>query len=97
MKALSPDEIISELKLLGVNMTRRTLLNYEKQHLIEEPERGGGGTGGRWTNYPDGTVDMAFQAYKIMKLCKNKDQVRYYLNQSDEIKQIILKFLMVLN
>jgi hypothetical protein len=47
-------------------MTRRTLLNYEKWALIPLPMRGGGGPGGRWTDYPEETVAEAYAAWALM-------------------------------
>lgn len=64
---MSPDEVIKQLKeKLGVEISRATLLRYEKQKLIPEPERGGGGAGGRWTDYPEKTVAETYAAWSLM-------------------------------
>jgi len=63
---VSPDEVIIKLELLGVKMTRRTLLNYEKWGLIPKPERGGGGPGGRFADYPDRTIEETYAAWSLM-------------------------------
>lgn len=64
---MKPDEVIDELKKLGVEMSRSTLLNYEKWGLIPEPKRGGAGKGkGRTTDYPDDTPAEACAAWALM-------------------------------
>lgn len=56
-----------ELRSMDVNITRRTLLRYEKANLIPEPIRGGQGRGkGRTTDYPDSTASEAFAAYYLL-------------------------------
>ncbi len=65
---MSPDEVIEKVsRLINAKITRRTLLNYEKQRLIPIPERGGGGAGGRWTDYPDCTVTEFATAWLLSK------------------------------
>ncbi len=63
---MTPDEVIEKLKDKKISLTRRTLLNYEKWGLVESPERGGGGTGGLWTNYSPKTIYEAYAAFKLM-------------------------------
>lgn len=64
---VKPDEVISKLERIGVKITRRTLLNYEKFGLIPEPKRSGAGKGkGRTTDYPDETPAEAFAAYCLL-------------------------------
>ena len=47
-------------------MTRQTLLNYEKWELIDQPQRGGGGTGGFWTDYSKLAVIQASAASMLL-------------------------------
>lgn len=64
---MTPDEVIAELKKLGIKISRSTLLNYEKQGLIPGPKRGGAGKGkGRTTDYPDETP-AEFYASHVLK------------------------------
>lgn len=63
---MNPNEVINQLEKLGVEISRATLLRYEKQELIPLPKRGGGGAGGRWTDYPPDTVAEAYAAWALM-------------------------------
>ena len=50
-----------------INISRHTLLRYEKAGMIPEAQRGGGGRGvGRWSDYPPQTVEMAAIAYNLI-------------------------------
>lgn len=65
---MTPDEVIEQLSLIGAQLSRTTLVRYEKQALIPYPERGSlGRAGGRWTDYPDSTVSEAFAAWVMMR------------------------------
>ena len=64
---MTPDEVLAQLKLLGVKISRPTLSRYEKQRLIPVPKRGSlGRGGGRWTDYPPETVAEAFAAWALL-------------------------------
>jgi hypothetical protein len=63
---LTPDEVCEALVAIGANVSRRTLLHYEEAQLIPKPDRGGGGRKGRYTNYPDWTVEEAFAAWSLI-------------------------------
>ena len=63
---MSPDEVIKKVSLLGVDISRATLLRYENQELIPKPKRGGGGAGGRWTDYPETTVEEVVAAWSLL-------------------------------
>ena len=64
---MTPDEVIEQLKKIGVEMSRPSLTRYEKQGLIPKPERGALGRGrGRWTNYPPETVAEAYAAWGLL-------------------------------
>lgn len=62
---MTPDEACNALTSIGADVSRRTLLNYEKANLIPIPERGGGRKG-RYTNYPNGTIEEAFAAWSLL-------------------------------
>jgi len=63
----TPDQVIELLQQMRVNITRRTLLRYEKGKLIPEPIRGGLGQGrGRVTEYPNETAEEAYAAYMLI-------------------------------
>ena len=66
MATYSPDDVVTKLATLNVNVSRRTLLNYETWDLIDKPKRGGGGTGGRWTEYPRGVVEQSYAAWCLL-------------------------------
>lgn len=54
---VTPDEVIEKLREHGVDITRRTLFNWETDGLIPEAKRGSYGQGGgKWTHYPDETI-----------------------------------------
>ena len=78
---MSPDEIIVKLSSVGVNLTRRTLLNYEKWELIPKAKRGGGGAGGKWTEYPDNTILEAYAAWTLMN-----GRYLEYIDEEDDMK-----------
>lgn len=63
---MNPEEFIVEVNSQGIKVTRSTLLNYEKWGLISTPERGGGGTGGFWTNYPFTTIFEFVAGWKLL-------------------------------
>lgn len=71
VEGVTPDEVIQALKEHGISISRQTLLNWEKQGLIPEAERGSYGQGGgKWTDYPDETLPEA------LTLCFLKDVYR---------------------
>lgn len=64
---MTPDEVIEQLKKIGIEISRPTLTRYEKQGLIPNPKRGGlGRGGGRWTDYPDNTIEEAYASWQLM-------------------------------
>lgn len=75
---MSPDEIITNLRPLNINISRRTLLNYEVEKLISEPVRGGNGRGrGRTTEYNENAWKEVYVAYRMLHGMKfSKDIIR---------------------
>ncbi len=63
---MSPDEILEDLNKIGVKLSRSSLMRYENQDLIPKPARGGGGPGGRFTDYPYETVYEARAAWALL-------------------------------
>lgn len=63
---MTPDEVCEALSIIGADVSRRTLLHYEEAGLIPTPERGGGGRKGRFTDYPEWTVEEAFVAWRFI-------------------------------
>lgn len=63
---MSPDEVVERLSMLGIQVTRRTILNYENWGLIQQAERGGGGTGGRWANYHKAAIAEIYAAWSLI-------------------------------
>lgn len=63
---LTPDEVIEVLRDHGLDITRRTLFNWEKAGLVPEAERGSFGQGGgKWSDYPDETIPEALTAHLL--------------------------------
>ncbi len=66
---LTPDRIIAELETRGLDITRRTLLNWEKAGLIPKAKRGSYGQGGgKWADYPAETIPEALAAQLLKKV-----------------------------
>lgn len=63
---LTPKEVLEILKEIGVKITRKTLLDYEKLKLIPKPYRGEGGTGGRVPRYHLDTICEAYAAWSLL-------------------------------
>lgn len=75
---MSPNEVIDQLSKIGIDISRATLLRYENQELIPKPSRGGGGAGGRWTDYPDDTVLWAEIAWRLIHGEYGGTEIRKY-------------------
>ena len=58
---LEPDEVIAKLKGLGVDISRKTLYNWEKWGLIPEPVF----RNSRTTEYPDHAWAEAYASYRL--------------------------------
>lgn len=73
---MKPDQVIEKMKESGVTISRQTLRNYEKWHLIPEAKRGNAGRGrGRTTDYPDNTPNEALKVFKSFRDVKaNRDR-----------------------
>lgn len=63
---MNPDQVLEGLSKIDVAITRRTLLNYENGGLIAKATRGGGGPGGRFSLYPEGTIEEAYAAWALL-------------------------------
>ena len=78
---MSPDEVLFELKKLGIEMTRRSLARYEAWELIPEAVRGGLGRGrGRTSDYSKDAVGDAYVAWRLMNEFKYR--------KAEEIKEL---------
>ena len=67
-KHYTPDEVLNVLKSRGVNISRRTLLNYQKWHLIPQADKTNEGRGtGVVIRYPESTPAEAFIAHKLIR------------------------------
>jgi phage-related protein len=65
---MSPDEVLDALRILGVNISRSTLLRFEKAGMFTPPRRGAGGRGqGRFTEYDNDTPKLIFATWMLMK------------------------------
>jgi hypothetical protein len=94
---MTPDEVVNTLKKMGVEITRRTLLNYENWGLIPKPKRGGLGRGkGRTTYYPDETPAEAYAAWRSIKN-KQVDDLRAIRDKAKEIENDPEKLQLILD
>lgn len=59
---MTPDEVIGRLSKIEVNVSRKTLYNYEKWGLVSEPTF----RNSRNTNYPACVVDEAYAAWTLL-------------------------------
>lgn len=65
---MTPDELIQELKRIGVIISQSTLNEYEAQGLISAPVRGSYGRAGeRWTDYPRASPGEVYAAYCLLE------------------------------
>lgn len=80
---LTPDLVVEQLEAQGVNITRRTLLNWEKAGLIPKAKRGSYGQGGgKWADYPTDTIPEALTAQIL------KDVYRFTNKEVAEARKI---------
>lgn len=64
---MKPDKVVLLANGIGANISRSTLLRYEKQGLISTPLRENqGGAGNRIVLYATGTVEEAFASYSLL-------------------------------
>jgi hypothetical protein len=85
---MTPDEVISKLKELGVSISRQTLRNYGKWGLIPEPKRGSKGKGrGRYTDYPDEAVAEAFASWMLLH-----GRVKFRPEDISKVRSVALQF-----
>lgn len=65
---MTPDELLAELKKLGITISRNTLHRWTKEGLLPEPERGSLGRGrGRFVHYPKEAVAEAAAAWTVLR------------------------------
>ncbi|MBP2650767.1 MAG: hypothetical protein H6Q74_1592 [Firmicutes bacterium] len=65
---MSPDEVLRQIKNMGINISRSTLLRFEKAKVIPEPKRGANGRGaGRFSDYPEDTPKHFFASWWTIK------------------------------
>ena len=64
---ISPQEIVDRLASVGIEVSRPTLLRYEKQGLVASASRGSSGRGiGRWSEYPEIALAEAYAAWSLL-------------------------------
>lgn len=87
MVAISPNDVMSRIKEYGINVTGRTLLNYEKAKLIPEPIRKGGGRGvGKITEYPESTVAEFIASHSLI----HGPEFRFPPNRVRDFREVAL-------
>lgn len=70
---MNPTEFVQRLKERGIEITTRTLLNYETNGLIPKPERRGEGRGlGKSTDYPDYALFEFMASHQLINGAKHK-------------------------
>ncbi len=85
---MTPDEICEALAKIGADVSRRTLLHYEELELIPIPQRGGGGRKGRFTDYPEWTIEEAYAAWSLIH---GKYAVTFFGGKPPSIPPIAIK------
>ena len=63
---MTPQEVLEQLAQHGINITIRTLQRWVNDELIPTPESGIYKTGGRWTQYPSGTVEEFMATHTLL-------------------------------
>ena len=88
---MSPTEFVNKLKDKRIEVTTRTLLNYETNGLIPKPERHGEGRGrGKSTDYPDGALYEFMTSYQLINGAEhriNQKLVKQFREKALELKQ----------
>lgn len=64
---MSPEEVKETLKVkFNIDITNPTLLRLVRQGVVPTPTRGGGGPGGRWTDYPPETIPELYAGWVLI-------------------------------
>lgn len=88
---MSPTEFVNKLKDKRIEVTTRTLLNYETNGLIPKPERHGEGRGrGKSTDYPDGALYEFMASYQLINGAEhriNQKLVKQFREKALELEQ----------
>ena len=88
---MSPNEFVARLKEKGIEITTRTLLNYETNGLIPSPERRSEGRGrGKSTDYPDHSIYEFMASYQLISGPEhkiNQKLVKQFRKKALELEQ----------
>ena len=88
---MSPTEFVKILEEKGIQITTRTLLNYETNGLIPKPERRGEGRGrGKTTDYPNHAIYEFMASYQLVNGAEhkiNQKLVKQFREKALELEQ----------
>lgn len=94
MKISTKDMCLLMDGIFNIKLSNVTILAYEREGVISKAERGGGGAGGMWTDFPVKALAETFAFQSLIKgKCSNNEFNFVYFDRSAiyMIRKIALK------